>query len=210
MTTKIQVRNSNYTDAELTDQFFTDRGYTVSSTTIVHQVRLITLDEVLNNAQMRELEDDLTSILLLLKFDVGFGNESENQAERRYNRVIDKCYRKRIKRGFEFPAASNDFFALNGDAQARWNRLRLQRNNLTYPFRILEQDNRGGIDIVDVAGMNAFYNGFHAAITTIEEETTQIKRDINTAAGKAASRALAVTYLELPGNCPALVDDLGI
>ena len=88
--------------------------------------------------------------------------------------------------------------------------MRLQRNNLVYPFRILEQDNRGGIDIADVAGMNDFFDDFHAAMIVIEDETTQIKRDINTEPGAAGSRALAVTYLELPGNCPALVDQLGL
>ncbi len=210
MPTEIQVRNSNFVDAGLTDQFFADRGFTVTAKTVVEQRLQIVLAEELDNGEMNEIERDLINALLLLEMDVSFGSETETQAERRYNRVIDRCQRKRIRRGFESPPASGDVFGLDVDSQARWLRLRLQRNNLVYPFRILEQDNRGGIDILDVGDMNAFFNDFHAAILLIEDETTQIKRDINTEPGAAGSRALAVTYLELPGNCPAIVNDLGI
>lgn len=208
MATNIKVRKTNFVDAGLTDQYFIDRGFTVLGTTVDGQMMQITLGEDLTDNEKNELERDLLNdIGGTVTTDVPTGGETETQAEQRYNRVIDRCARKRIRRGFEHPPASGDFYGLDVDSQARWIRYRLHRNNLVYPFRILEQDNRGGVNINDVAEMNAFFGDFHDAMFAIEDDTVETKRDVNTAVGQAASRTVAETYLN--ANCPALVDNLG-
>ena len=209
MATNISVRNSNYVDAGITDQFFIDRTFSVLGFTINGQNRQITLNEDLTDNEKDELQGDLFDAFSFVVTDVSTGGESENKSKARYRRVIDRCTRKRIRRGFEHPSASGDVYALDSDSQSRWNRLRLHRNNLTYPFRILEQDGRGGVNINDVAEMNTFFDDFADQMDLIEGEDTQAKQNINTAANATDARAEAVTWLELSGHCPALVEDLG-
>jgi len=209
MATNIRVRKSNYADAEITDQFFIDRGFTVQGFTIDGAFRQITLNEDLTDAEKDEVNADLLDAFDFVVTDVSTGGESELTAKARYRRVIDRCTRKRIRRGFEHPTAANDIYALDSDSQSRWNRLRLHRNNLTYPFRILEQDGRGGVNINDVAEMNTFFDDYADQMDLIESEDTTAKQNINTAADAADARTAAQDWLELSGHCPALVDDLG-
>lgn len=209
MTTEIQVRNSNYQDAGLTDQYFIDRGFTVNLTQINGQIRRITLNEDLDDAAKNELQADLMNDLSMIETDVSDGGETQGTAKQRYKRVIDRCTRKRIRRGFEFPAASGDIFPMNIEAQAMYHRLWDQRANLTYPYRIVQQDNTGGINVAGQAQMNNLFDAFHDQMTLIEQEGVDGKADVQTAANKAAARAAAVTWLELPSHCSALVNQLG-
>lgn len=209
MTTEIQVRNSDYQDVGLTDQYFVDRGLTVNLTQINGQIRRITLNEDLDDAAKNELQSDLMNDLSMIETDVSDGGETQATAKQRYKRVLDRCTRKRIRRGFEFPAASGDIYAMSIEDQAMYHRLWDQRTNLTYPYRIVQQDNTGGINISGQVQMNTFFDAFHDQMTLIEQEGVTGKADVQTAASKAAARAAAVTWLELPLHCSALVNQLG-
>lgn len=209
MATKIKTRASNSTDAGIDGVYFNERGFTLIEQETRGGVTTWTLAEDLTDAEKDELGADLIARTTLVDVDVSDAGESVQKAKARYRRVIDRCTRKRIRRGFDHPAASGDVYALDSDSQSRWIRLRVHRNNLTYPFRILEQDGRGGVNINDVAEMNAFFDDFADQMMLIETEQTTAHQSINTAADAAAARAEAVTWLELPGHCPALVNDLG-
>lgn len=209
MATEIQVRQSNWVDAGLTNQYFVDRGFTVNVTQINQQIRRITLNEDLDDATKNELQSDLMNDLSMIVTDVSDGGETQGTAKQRYKRVLDRCTRKRLRRGFEFPAASGDIYAMNIEDRAMYHRLWDQRSNLTYPYRIVQQDNTGGINISGQAQMNNFFDAFHDQMTLIEQEGVTGKADVQTAANKAAARAAAVTWLELPSHCSALVNQLG-
>lgn len=209
MSTNIIVRNSNYQDAELTDQFFIDRGFTVIGFTVNGQMRQISLTEDLTDPEKDELEADLLTAFDFVVTDVSDGGETQGNAKQRYKRIIDRCTRKRLRRGFEFPAASGDMYGMSIDDRAMYHRLWDKRADLTYPYRIVQQDNTGGVNLAGQAQMNNFFNAFHDQMTLIEQEGVDGKADVQTAANKAAARAAAVTWLELPGHCPALVNDLG-
>jgi len=209
MPTEIQVRNSNWQDAGFDQTYFTDRGFTVNSEQVTGTRRRFTLNEDLADEEKDELSADLFNDLLLIETDVPQGGETQGTAKQRYKRVIDRCTRKRIRRGFEFPAASGDMYPLAIDSQVRFHRMFTQRAGLTYPVRILQQDNTGGVNIAGQAQMNNFFDAMSAQMDLIENEGVTAKGDIQTAANKAAARAEAVTWLELPGHCSALVNQLG-
>ncbi len=210
MTTKIQVRKSNVGDASLDSQYFIDRGYTVLGITFIGQRQLFELGEDLADDEKNELMADLMADLSLIDVDVSDGAEVVGTAKQRYKRVIDRCTRARARRGFEFPAASGNFFPLAVDSQAEFHRLWDQRANLTYPYRILQQDNTGGVNLAGQAAMNNFFDAMHGQLTLLEQDAVTVKGDIQTAASKVAARAVAVAWLELPGHCPVLVSALGL
>ena len=85
MSTNIKVRKTNFVDAEITDQYFIDRGFTVLGTTVDGQSMQITLGEDLTDNQKNELARDLLGdIGGTVTTDVPTGGETETQAEQRY------------------------------------------------------------------------------------------------------------------------------
>ena len=206
MPTDIIFRNSNRVDAGITDQYFIDRGYTVTATSVDGQMARVTLAEDLTDAEKDAIERDLTIDLRMINTDVSDAGETEVATKKRYMRVMDRCTEEILRRGFVFQTQT---FSLSTFAQIRLLRYFTIRNNLTYPFGAPNIENTGGIQINDATEMQDFFVAGHTHQFTVEQDGISAKTTVRNAASKAIARTAAENYLTTNG-CAHLIPLLGL
>lgn len=205
MTTEVLVGRALADDAGIDIvQYVEDAGYTVESRVREKAVWVLTITEDLNDSQKDDLARSIVSDTQLVFTDVKQDTETAGTAKQRYKRVVDRCAELVLRRGFEHPAASGQIYALDISSQVRFHRLFDQRSRLTYPFRILEADNAGGVNMTAAADVVDFFQDMNDAMFAIEDDATTTKQSITTTTPLAAARQIAEDYL-IANNCRQLI-----
>lgn len=108
---------------------------------------------------------------------------------------IDKRTRELIQQGFEFPAASGNFFSLSRAAQSNLHKLQLLKDDpaTVYP-RIWTRKNDSGIhSIPGATGANAFYTKAVGTIDGHRDSGRTLKDSVRAAVDAAAVAAIIDT-----------------
>lgn len=109
------------------------------------------------------------------------GKTTLSQRQEQKRSIIDQRTRVLIDAGFEYPAASGQFFSLSPEAQAALASLHTRRLSLSYPVRFNTVDDAAAVSLPDAVALDAFHAASVAAIRSARDGGTTLKDQVRAA-----------------------------